>query len=56
MAAVTLILAAVGFGIASWTTRSEAASDKAVTKNDDSQPAITRTEEWEPVPPNGADA
>jgi HSP20 family molecular chaperone IbpA len=49
MAAVTLILAAaVGFGIASWTTRSEAASDKVVTKNDDSQSAITRTEEWDP--------
>jgi hypothetical protein len=49
MAAVTLILgAALGFGIASWTSRSEAASEKAVTKKDDPRPAITRTEEWDP--------
>ena len=49
MAAATLILvAALGFGIAPWTSRSEAVSDQAVTKNDDSRPAITRTEEWDP--------
>jgi HSP20 family molecular chaperone IbpA len=49
MAAVTLIAgAALGFGIATWTSRSEAASDKAVTKNDDRRSTITRTEDWDP--------
>ena len=50
MAAVTLIVgAALGFGIASWTSRSEAASEsKAVTKNEERRPVITRTEDWDP--------
>ncbi len=51
MAAVTLIAgAALGFGIATWTSRSEAASNTAVTvtKNDDRRPAITRTDDLDP--------
>jgi len=50
MAAVTLIVgAALGFGIATWTSRSEAASEtKAVTKTEDRRPAITRSDDWDP--------
>ncbi len=51
LAAVTLIVgAALGFGIATWTSRSEAASNTAVTvtKSDDRRPTTTRTDDWDP--------
>ena len=49
MAAVTLIVgAALGFGIATWTSRSDAASEKAVTKTEERRPAITRSDDWDP--------
>jgi len=49
MAAMTLILGlALGVGISTWTSRGEAASGKAATSNSDSEPAITRSENWDP--------
>jgi HSP20 family molecular chaperone IbpA len=49
MAALTLIVGtALGFGIATWTSRSEAASRKPVTKTEERQPVITRSESWDP--------
>lgn len=50
MAGVTLIVgAALGFGIATLTSRSEAASPKTVAKTDDRRPAIARSEDWDPL-------
>jgi len=50
LAAVTLIIGvALGAGIVTWTSRSEAASSKQQTaKNEDRTPAITRSENWDP--------
>jgi len=50
MAALTLIIGgALGFGIATWTSHSQAASNnKTVAKNEDRHPAITRSEDSDP--------
>ena len=50
LAAVTLIIGvALGAGIVSWTSRSEAASSaKQVDKSEDRRPMITRSESWNP--------
>jgi len=50
LAAVTLIIGvALGAGIVSWTSRSEAASSaKQTDKSEDRRPMITRSESWDP--------